>query len=257
MSHHMLQLRPKGLLARMEWYPVSRRHIERLLDDDELVAFLNDSVCFAEGVTLRDLMELILRDDLLFGIVSSCHCLGEFAAELGQKIGKKSDGVASLEVSWSAVVSSDPLPVLRDAVDFHGRDGDNGMVAIEFTPVNHLADLPILLDEAFDIRDSGGNVLFSATRHFSLLEVVRGVLDELTFLGTPAERDEAMSEIESRAENVDIDKFLTFEEVAKDLERRQEEDRKRFPCHECGSDSRCACFGKPSDLCHECFNNKR
>jgi len=254
--HHTLQLRPKGKLVRMEWDQALGRHVERAVADDEFAGFLHDSICFAEGTTLRDLMSLILRDKDLFEIIAACDCLGDLAYELGDKA-EPVDEIAALEVSWSATVSSPgQAPVMDDAVEFCGR-GDEGPVAIEFMPVNRLADLPILLNEALNVRDESDAVVFAATRRFSLLAVVRGVLDELTFLGSPAERDEAMSDLRSRLENIDKEECLTMEEARDEWERRSEEDRRKFPCRACGSDSRCACFGKPPDLCHDCFNRMR
>lgn len=250
--HHTLQLRPKGRLVRMEWDPALGRHVECQVDDDELAGFLHDSICFAEGTTLRDLMALILRDADMFEIIAACGCLTELAAELGEAA-ETTDEIAALEVSWGATVTAPgQIPVMDSAVEFCGR-GDEGPVAIEFMPVNRLADLPILLNEAFNVRDEDDKVVFAATRRFSLLAVVRGVLDELTFLGTPAERDEAMSELRARVGNADREECLTLEEVTEEWERRSEENRRRFPCRACGADSRCACFGKPPDLCHECF----
>jgi len=230
------------------------RHVERVVADDELVDFLHDSICFAEGTTLRDLMLLILRNKNLFEIITACDCLGDLAYELGKKP-ELVDEIAALEMSWSATVSAlGQVTVIDDSVEFCGR-GDEGPVAIEFIAVNCLADLPILLNEVFNVRNVEGKELFTATKRFSLLAVVRGVLNELTFLGTPTERDEVMSELRSRVENSDAEWCLTLEEVMEELERRSE--WRIFPCRVCGADSRCACFGKPSDLCHDCFNQMR
>jgi hypothetical protein len=240
----------------MEWNQTLRHHIECAVEDNELAGFLHDSICFAEGTTLRDLLMLVFRDSDLFEIIAACDCLNELAAELGEKA-DTAEEIAALEVSWGATtVANGRVPVMDDAVEFCGR-GDEGPVAVEFMPVNRLADLPILLNEAFNVRDEDDTVVFAATRRFSLLAVVRGVLDELTFLGSPAERDEAMSDLRSRMENIDDEECLTIEEVRDEWERRSEEDRRKFPCRSCGADSRCACFGKPPDLCHDCFNRMR
>jgi hypothetical protein len=48
-------------------------------------------------------------------------------------------------------------------------------------------------------------------------------------------------------------KGYTLEEVMEHMAIKAEENRRRFPCRECGEDARCACFGKPADLCHACF----
>lgn len=254
-DHHMLQLRPKGKLVCMDWDHVAGRHTERAIETDELAWHLHDSMCLASGTTLRDLLMLIGRDTNLFGVVTACDCIGELVAELDVEP-EPAKEIVALEISWGATVALSDTPIFDDFVEFCGH-GDEGKAAIEFTPVNRLAELPILLNEAFNVWNDNDTMLFSATKHFSLLDIVRGVLDELTFLGSPAERDEALADLRSRIKTLDDGEFYTIDEVREEMDKRAEEDKRRFPCRFCGEDSRCMCFGKPDDICHDCFRKMR
>jgi hypothetical protein len=257
--HHAIQLQPKGRLVRMEWNQETGRHVEQAVSVDEFTYYLHSTICFAEGTTLRDLLMLVVMDQELFMMLTACDCLRELLEELDITATPIEEAVA-LELAWTAeAVPIGITTVIDSSVEFYGLGGDNGHVGLEFMPSGRISGLPILLNEAFNICDGENpdKVVFSTTRRFTLLEVVSGVIEELTFLGSPKERDEALDDLRGRMESADDGEFYTIEEVRAEWEQRSEEDRKRFPCRMCSEDSRCACFGKPHDICHDCFNGMK
>jgi hypothetical protein len=259
MFHHTIQLQPKGRLARMEWDQGAGCHVERVVSVDELTYYLHSTICFAEGTTLRDLLMLIMMDQELFMMLTACDCLKELLEELAT-ISPPLEEAVALELAWMVeAVPVGTTTVIDSSVEFYGLGGDNGHIGLEFMPAGRIAGLPILLNEAFNIRDDDNpdKVLFSTTKRFTLLEVVSGIIDELTFLGSPKERDEALDDLRGRMESADDGEFYTIEEVRTEWEQRSEEDRKRFPCRLCSNDCRCACFGKPHDICHDCFTGMK
>lgn len=256
MIHHEVQLQPCGRLARMEWDPETERHVERAVETDELAFHLHDTICFAEGTTLRDLLALVGRDQDLFTALTACDCLGEILDESGRD--EEAFGeISALEFAWATTAEPAGATMVVDSVvEFYGL-GEESRIALEFMSASRLAGVPILLNEAFNIEDND-DVVFRGARRFTLLDVVCGAIGELTFLGSPQERDEAMADLRERvSSSVDDGEFHTVEEVRAEWNRRAEEDRKRFPCRICGADSRCACFRKPPDLCHGCFNGMK
>lgn len=243
---------------RMEWDKEVGYNVEYTIPTDELAYHLHESICFAEGTTLRDLLMLIARDSNLFTMLTACDCLPEILGEIETESTSIKEMVA-LEFSWSAQV--EPLgttTVIESTIDFYGL-GDEGPMALEFMSAARMADLPILLNEAFNIYDGSDpdKMIFSTTRRFNLISVVCGVIGELTFLGSPKERDEALADLHDRVATVDDGEFHTIEEIRAEWDRRSEEDRKRFPCRICSEDNRCACFGKPVDICHDCFTGMK
>lgn len=254
--HHAIQLQHSGRLVRMEWNKELERNVEYIIPSNELVYHLHDSICFADGVTLRDLFRLMTRDSNLFMMLTACDCFMEIVDELKVEATSVKE-MTALELAWRVEIESlDTTTVIDTAVEFYGL-GDEGQVGLEFTSVAHLADCLILLNEVFNVRDETNHdkVVFSTTRKFTLLEVVCGVIEELTFFGSPKKRDEALADLHNRVATVDKGKLYTIEEIKAKWERFAEENKKRFPCRMCGKDSRCACFGKPSDICHNCFIN--
>lgn len=258
-THHEVQLQPKGRLVRMEWDKDAGRHVEQVIATDELAFHLHSTICFMDGTTLRDLMALVAKDPDLFTMLTACDCLPEILAEAETELASVEEMVA-LELAWSA--ESEPsgaITITGSSIEFYGLGSDEGQMGLEFMSAGRMAGLPILLNEAFNIRDGSDpdKVVFWTTRRFTLLEVVCGVIEELTFLGSPQERDEALSDLRGRVATADEGEFHTIEEVRAEWDRRAEEDRRRFPCRVCGADSRCACFGKPGDICHDCFTGMK
>lgn len=249
--HYDIQLQPRGRLVRMEWNPTIGRSFECQIPPDEFAYHLHGTICFAHGVTLRDLIALIADNLEMFSALTACDCLGEIVAEAENE---RPEDLAGLELAWSAEsVQTPTATVLDSSVEFYGLGANGERIGLEFTPSGRLAGLPLLLNESFNVQEGASGTILSTTRRFTLLEVITSVIGELTFLGSPDERNEALSDLNRRIQSADEGEFYTIEEVKAEWERRAEEERRKFPCRICGEDSRCACFGKPADLCHKCF----
>ena len=71
--------------------------------------------------------------------------------------------------------------------------------AIEFTPLNRLAHLPLKLDNFVKIRDRNElgdeEPLVEGNMYFSVFECVGAILSEITFCGLPEQRDERWQDI--------------------------------------------------------------
>jgi hypothetical protein len=249
--HYDVQLQARGRLVRMEWDRSSGLPVECEVPPDEFPCHLHGHVCLARNVLLGDLLALVSYGKDMFSCLTACDCLDELLDE--QAKGTPVEMVA-LEFAWSAeLVPVGQTAVLDSSVEFYGIGKDGERLGLEFTPACHLAGLPIVLNEAFNIHEGAKGSIFSTTRRFTLLDIVSSSIGELTFLGSPEERDEALDDLNERIRSADDGEFHTVDEVRAEWERRSEEDRSRFPCRMCGSDSRCACFGKPEGICHACF----
>jgi len=71
--------------------------------------------------------------------------------------------------------------------------------AIEFTPLNRMAHLPIKLDTHFEMRDRNElgdeDPIAEGNMEFSVFDAVGAILSEISFCGLPEERDEKWQDI--------------------------------------------------------------
>jgi len=259
-THHEVQLRRKGKLVRMEWNNDIEKFEEYEIPTDELAFHLHSSICFAEDVTLRDLFDLIDLDQDLFTTLTACDCLPEIISEAEQE--NRSEDIVALEMGWSFETETiGDMTLVVGGTELYGLGSkiDDNQTALEFMSMDKIAGLPLLLNETFNIRDGldPEKVIFSSSKRFTLLSVICGVIEEVTFLGSPSERNEALSDVRNCIAEANDDEFHTMDDIKNEMNKREEEGRKRFPCRLCLSDSRCPCFGKPSDICHDCFRKIR
>lgn len=260
LPHHDLQLRRGGRLARMEWSDEAEAHVEIFVHPDEFPAFLDATACIADEVSLRDIMVLIEKRRDLFADMAACGCIPDLLAEMRGETEKEGvdDLPVALEMGWSAIVVDG---MFQFSPLFIGRTADGEPVDLAFAPLSWIADLPVMLDETFIVVDDDEpeEAVFASRRMMTLLDVVRGILDELTQLGNPEEKQQAVDELKAAIRGIENgeEAGYTAEEVMEHAALQAEEARKRFPCRVCGEDSRCACFGKPRGLCHDCFVNMK
>lgn len=260
--HYGVQLRGGGRLVFLEWDEEEGRHVEHIVPDEEISEFLWSTVCLGEEVSLRDVLLLVERDDMLFSVLCCCPHIPSLLDEMRKDATSRWENdehvPVGLELGWTATLY-DGLFV-HDTM-FSGRAATGETLGIEFSSVAELADLPLSLEESFILvdEDEPMEAVFAAKRQFTVFDVVAGILSELTVLGGPIDRDKLAEDIRQRVCDFQAGtrKSYTLEEVMEHMAIKAEEARKRFPCRECGEDARCACFGKPADLCHDCFANMR
>lgn len=80
--------------------------------------------------------------------------------------------------------------------------------AIEFTPICQYMDIPLQLDEKVEIPFSGfygkdrPKTIDAGTKDFSVYDVIEAILNEITFCGPPDDRDEKMTDLSGRMEDL-------------------------------------------------------
>lgn len=87
-----------------------------------------------------------------------------------------------------------------------GKKGDRTNWGIGFSPIIELTDLPIRLNETFDVKDDWRkfkhdikNVpsLISCKKHFSFEQIITGALWELSFYGSEEKKNEKKAELDA------------------------------------------------------------
>jgi hypothetical protein len=190
-------------------------------------------------------------------IVTGCPFLDDLMEEAlsPSKKNEEYSGLVALILSWETFIEEeDEGSSVIDHISFCGI-GDKDY-ALEFTPLNMLSTYPIITNEEYKIRSgSTDEIYFSTIRKFSLIDVLRGIVDELSYMGPPDIREFALMELRKDVENDGLPKLFTPEDLENRRKERMEKSKK--PCRICGEDARSADFGKPDDICPKCYKEIR
>ena len=209
---------------------------------DAILYFLNSSCEIEDGLTLRDLFNLLERIDLY-------KALGPIVAQYSPERLKE----LILEGLSPQTTKEKPLSkiIIRKTVDwdesieeypdvFGLYDGDDQSYAIEFTPINELIDCKLELNKKYvinDFREETHNAwkalddelkskhsfeAFSATKEFTLNEILSGLFHELTFFGSSKEKADKANEIKARMDDAlaHPENLIPWEDVKKRIEER-------------------------------------
>ena len=99
-----------------------------------------------------------------------------------------------------------------------------GGIAVEFTPLRRLLDLPLRYEPALVFRDENGEEEFRTEIGITLIEFLKAVFWELTYLGTPDERDAMRAELEEQRRRLDAgeEETIPAEQVLREFRERLE-----------------------------------
>ncbi len=203
-----------------------------------LVPYLTNLCEIGDNFTFGDLFSFIEKDlkliESIFGGSMGNFPLIDFVNEIKKEPIKDKYPMDALEIYKCVEIHEYKKELdLTDCNHFHGlgkdENGEMQQWAIEGTALHQLRDIPLKLKKKgslSDWRDKSFEIEEFDT-YYSLFDVINSVLYEITFYGSPANRDKQMKELfESLEKEVDEGKCKSFEEVKKDLEERIK--KKRF-----------------------------
>ncbi len=176
-----------------------------------------------DGWTVRDLMELIEPFGATLGEMAWCQ-FDAFYREMNATLVelKEDDPIDYIQISRSVNIQGGKIfeypdvhgvneSITEDAVkadiEANGYQTVSRTYAIEFTPINQLAKKPIKIDDAFNIRndaaiDKSESIIFSGVKPFYLLDIIYALLWEISFAGSPEERDAQIKEMDEQMEGI-------------------------------------------------------
>jgi len=208
---------------------------------ERLELFLNSDCEIDDDVTLRDIFVIAGTQETILSpmLTNSPHILRSLIQEGLSDFEYIDTGIKldEIRLSRSCSVSksydkNDSTPYFHFGTELLGVSlepslaGDNTF-AIEMSPTYELIDIPFRIVKEFTADDYRGSYdptqppLLKATSQFTLLEVLRGVFSELSFHGSPTERDSAKDELTSRIS--DLDNEIVETHSFSDLRRRLHE----------------------------------
>jgi hypothetical protein len=165
------------------------------------------SVCTIElDVTLADIFNAVEADGLLkefLALYSWCD-IDAFHAEAGTLAEGPPNlpGLECIEVSKYLEIDESQAREYVDIVGIGEPWGQGSRIyGIDLTPVNELAHLPVRLKPLVEVRQDG-KAIVQAPASFTLLDVLGEIYWEISFHGSPVERDTRMADLRAAVDDV-------------------------------------------------------
>lgn len=211
------------------------------IPDTELPQRLADNVIFSDDLKFFSFFNLLLVNhefiDKAFYTSLGGYKLLDFAKDYNSLSEKKSD--FTLRVSWTSELYEDGDLILSPMFDGYNlnNNGDKTLLSIEFTPLNIMRLSDFKLDCSVNILDFTESVnkkesvyKLNAHKDFTLFEIIHAVLDEISYFGTPEERNETLEYLNKKFDDVSTDldkqKLYPFDiaiKLEKDLSIKESE----------------------------------
>jgi len=185
------------------------------------------SVCHIEdGVTLGDIIEFVVRNSKLSELVgeySWCD-VDAFVKESRRPCIKPSE-LKYVELTRTIEIDADRMGTIlgiNDSIDVHGRDESDTHYALDFSPVNEIAHLPVrlapnvtILDWRTAFTESKVTTVAEGETCFTFLEIITELFYEISFHGSPEQRDEFAGDLLEVKRQVDSGeaKLVPWEKV--------------------------------------------
>lgn len=150
-------------------------------------------------VTLRDIFHAVESDPTLKFVLSEYSWCDidafHFEAEQPLRENEQASDLAYIEIAMRFEFDQHAAQAVVD-VSGVGRPDEHGCThyALDLTPVNQIASLPVRLNPTADIRKDMASI-GTAPYLFTLLEVLGEVYYEVSFHGSPASRDAFRGEL--------------------------------------------------------------
>lgn len=165
---------------------------------DEMYRFLMYTCELDENFTLKDLFILIDKHlDILEPVV------GNWIRELSQEIAKPAECLPGeidfLNLYWD-IQTDDAFGTNGfEYPSFDGVSLDGQTYALDFANLDSLSHLPIRLQPDANVRGND-TVLVLKKVPFTLMDIIYGVVWELSFYGSPVQRGEKLEKLQQAAD---------------------------------------------------------
>lgn len=207
----------------VEWDGDVRQYVDKPIKS--ILHELRSSCYIEDGVTLGDIITLVADDPILTVLIGECSwCdVRAFYAELRKPCSAPSD-LKWIELSSFIEIEKPFEHTLGDMdlrFDVCGRDGSDTRWAIDFTPVNEMANVPVKLNPVREIRDwrnweerpNHELKTDEGLACFSLFDVLVEIFYEISFHGSPDSRNERMGDLLTAVKEIESGeaKLVPFE----------------------------------------------
>lgn len=217
-----MKIKKDGLFF-YKWSNKQKKYVEKKAKKSNILTYLRNSCYIDEGVTLQDIFNLVDSSKLLKFVISQyswCPSIDEFHAQAKEPwIKNEEEDLHTLEINWHVSKCSKNTLDFELYPNFHGL-GEKTTYSVSYTPVYELAHLPVVLNESFALYDKNVHPkeIFKSTRHFSLLEVLDAIYDDISFVGSPEQNKKFLEELKETVKQIESGlPMVPIEQVAKKL----------------------------------------
>jgi hypothetical protein len=197
--------------------------------DDILKVAIVDGIAEIDGWTVEDMLELIKPLGGVWGELAWCD-FEVFYEEMKKPIGDlDKDSIEHIQkikhIRIGRIIEQYEDGEVVESFDATGIGIDGERYALDFSPINSLKHLPIVVSDEFEIRKLYQNPqeppLFKGKKSLCLMDVIWALLWEISFHGTPENRDEQAKELKRRVEEIDngTEKLIPAEEVFREMRK--------------------------------------
>lgn len=184
---------------------------------NQLTHSLHKRCSIDEGVVLEDILLLLDFADeylALSPVLTGAGNLEAYVLE-GLKYTDERSEIEQINIGWKCHIQEslyyEGQSVVEEGVEAYGK-ANSETYALEFTPVNKIAHCKVELDRRFTIKENDTFVV-SSYKDFTLYDILRGLFWELSFHGSPKQRDGQMEELYRRIDEIDEGKGVSWDEV--------------------------------------------
>lgn len=204
----------------MEWNGNIREYVDKPITN--IFHEFRTACHIEDNVTLGDIIKIVGSNKKLSDFVGSYAWANvqAFYQEVSKEPVKKSN-LKWIEISRSVEICSlfkgdqGNAGEIQDSISVSGRDDSETVWAIDLSPVNEISHCIVRINPEVKVYDSRKTVSEGykevATGHgcFTLQEVLTEIFFEISFLGSPSDRDEVAANLKQTIEDIESGKAKT------------------------------------------------
>ena len=234
----MIKLFKNKIIYENTYSPGQEEYVKKEIDN--VIPYLTEVIEIDDDFTLEDFFKIIEKDIELYEVVFSSHLghhsLKPFIDDIHKEVEVEDEDmkVEYLECTWNAEVADwgDGKEFEIDTM-FHGwgswyddyfKKKETGGMAIGFSSLFELKNLQLKLNEDFILYDGKTfKTIRKGKRKFTVYDVFGVILDEISFYGSPENKDEILketedivSEMKERIKKEGKDCYPSFDELIKE-----------------------------------------
>lgn len=211
-----LKLKPGGLLEH-SYYNEDTNKFETVDVTEHALFYLNESVEFEE-IKLRDLFFLIHKNPVLYPIFG--NWIEEYTESAVKAVFNDEGQRMTLELYYALFADSDnDVLHIPHCPSFHGisiadkdseyySEGETIKWSVQLSPIETLVDLPLVLSRTVDFgyyRNYIEDIFVKTfdTKYYTLYQVILGVVWELSFSGSPEEKEQIRAQIQASLDSIE------------------------------------------------------
>ena len=223
-----LTIKKDAIWAEIFDFP-NKEHINKPIKS--IFRHLNDIATIDKGVTFGDILKHLSKEkedvNKFFSSNMGNFDFNLFLKELGNKPKEKTN-IKTLVLKRHFDTPLRKNHEMYSFVNIYGVTGKDitkrsNTYAIDMLELSALKDIPIALNYNIEIYDNGiksPKVLLKAKTQFTLYEIISCILYEISFYGSPKDRDLFKDDLIKRIDDINFEDGIDSKEVMKNLKKK-------------------------------------